>query len=191
MNFYNEMYDAQGAVRENYQAYAKWLAATPPERNRETRGDATSRPDRIREPWSGEPGMQRRTATPRASSEAPLQRPATPREGQRYPAPRNVQREMPERVQPEALPRARSYPQAAPAREPRPDGGGFVAPDRGTREPLRSAPPQGRGDMSQERDAQRSRRPTGGFPRGDTGEHGDRGARAGRGNPGRGDLDQL
>ncbi|HQY69938.1 MAG TPA: DUF3300 domain-containing protein [Pseudomonadales bacterium] len=182
-------------------------AATPPERYREARGDASSRPDRIREPrdsatsrperireprdtatarpesirepWPGEPGMQRRTATPRAS-EAPLQRPATPREVQRYPAPRNVQREMPERVQPEALPRARSYPQAAPAREPRSDGGGFVAPDRGTREPLRSAPPKGRSDMSQERGAQRSDS-AGGFPRGDRGDHGDRGTRAGRG----------
>ena len=30
--FYNEMYESAGPVRPHYEAYASWLAATPPER---------------------------------------------------------------------------------------------------------------------------------------------------------------
>jgi uncharacterized circularly permuted ATP-grasp superfamily protein len=32
MNFYNEMYDANGGVRAHYKGYEDWLKATPPER---------------------------------------------------------------------------------------------------------------------------------------------------------------
>ncbi len=32
MNFYNEMADAEGAVRAHYARYARWLEETPPER---------------------------------------------------------------------------------------------------------------------------------------------------------------
>lgn len=40
MNFYNEMYDANGGVREHYKGYAAWLAATPPERIERKRAEA-------------------------------------------------------------------------------------------------------------------------------------------------------
>ena len=38
--FYNEMYDATGALRPHYTAYAEWLAATPPERIARKRAEA-------------------------------------------------------------------------------------------------------------------------------------------------------
>ena len=38
--FFNEMYDAAGAVRSHYQAYADWLAATPEERIARKRAEA-------------------------------------------------------------------------------------------------------------------------------------------------------
>lgn len=40
MNFYNEMTDAAGNVREHYKGYADWLAATPPERIARKRAEA-------------------------------------------------------------------------------------------------------------------------------------------------------
>ncbi|MCE1240355.1 MAG: circularly permuted type 2 ATP-grasp protein [Azonexaceae bacterium] len=40
MNFYNEMYDADGSVREHYKAYEAWLKATPPERIERKRAEA-------------------------------------------------------------------------------------------------------------------------------------------------------
>ncbi len=40
ITFYNEMYDAAGAVRSYYRAYADWLAATPPERIARKRAEA-------------------------------------------------------------------------------------------------------------------------------------------------------
>lgn len=40
MNFYNEMTDATGGVREHYKRYADWLAATPPERIARKRAEA-------------------------------------------------------------------------------------------------------------------------------------------------------
>jgi len=40
MNFYNEMYDAEGSVREHYKAYEAWLKATPPERIERKRAEA-------------------------------------------------------------------------------------------------------------------------------------------------------
>ena len=40
INFYNEMYDATGALRPHYRAYADWLAATPPERIARKRAEA-------------------------------------------------------------------------------------------------------------------------------------------------------
>jgi uncharacterized circularly permuted ATP-grasp superfamily protein len=39
-DFYNEMYDAAGALRPHYRAYADWLAATPPERIARKRAEA-------------------------------------------------------------------------------------------------------------------------------------------------------
>ena len=39
-DFYNEMYDAAGALRPHYKGYAKWLAATPPERIARKRAEA-------------------------------------------------------------------------------------------------------------------------------------------------------
>ncbi len=39
-NFFNEMYDAAGALRPHYRAYADWLAATPPERIARKRAEA-------------------------------------------------------------------------------------------------------------------------------------------------------
>ena len=38
--FFNEMYDAAGAVRPHYRGYADWLAATPPERIVRKRAEA-------------------------------------------------------------------------------------------------------------------------------------------------------
>ncbi|MDR1708122.1 MAG: circularly permuted type 2 ATP-grasp protein [Candidatus Accumulibacter sp.] len=38
--FYNEMYDAAGALRPHYEAYAEWLAATPAERIARKRAEA-------------------------------------------------------------------------------------------------------------------------------------------------------
>ncbi len=38
--FFNEMYDAAGAVRPHYRGYADWLAATPPERIARKRAEA-------------------------------------------------------------------------------------------------------------------------------------------------------
>jgi len=40
MNFYNEMYDANGGVREHYKGYEAWLKATPPERIERKRAEA-------------------------------------------------------------------------------------------------------------------------------------------------------
>ena len=40
MNFYNEMYDAEGGVRSHYQSYADWLQATPGERIERKRAEA-------------------------------------------------------------------------------------------------------------------------------------------------------
>lgn len=40
MNFYNEMYDASGGVRAQYQGYEDWLKATPPERIERKRAEA-------------------------------------------------------------------------------------------------------------------------------------------------------
>jgi uncharacterized circularly permuted ATP-grasp superfamily protein len=40
MNFYNEMYDAQGGVRAHYKGYEDWLKATPPERIERKRAEA-------------------------------------------------------------------------------------------------------------------------------------------------------
>jgi len=40
ITFYNEMYDAEGALRPHYSAYADWLAATPPERIARKRAEA-------------------------------------------------------------------------------------------------------------------------------------------------------
>lgn len=40
MNFYNEMYEASGAVRPHYKAYADWLAATPSERINRKRAES-------------------------------------------------------------------------------------------------------------------------------------------------------
>lgn len=40
MNFYNEMYDANGGVREHYKGYEAWLTATPPERIERKRAEA-------------------------------------------------------------------------------------------------------------------------------------------------------
>ena len=39
-SFYNEMYDAAGALRPHYKAYADWLLATPPERIERKRAEA-------------------------------------------------------------------------------------------------------------------------------------------------------
>jgi uncharacterized circularly permuted ATP-grasp superfamily protein len=39
-DFYNEMYDAAGALRPHYRAYADWLTATPPERIARKRAEA-------------------------------------------------------------------------------------------------------------------------------------------------------
>ena len=39
-DFFNEMYDAAGALRPHYRAYADWLAATPPERIARKRAEA-------------------------------------------------------------------------------------------------------------------------------------------------------
>ena len=44
MNFYNEMYDAQGGVRGHYKGYEDWLKATPPERIERKRAEAVSFP---------------------------------------------------------------------------------------------------------------------------------------------------
>jgi uncharacterized circularly permuted ATP-grasp superfamily protein len=40
MNFYNEMYDANGGVREHYKGYEAWLKATPGERIERKRAEA-------------------------------------------------------------------------------------------------------------------------------------------------------
>lgn len=40
MNFYNEMYDAAGGVREHYKGYEHWLRETPPERIERKRAEA-------------------------------------------------------------------------------------------------------------------------------------------------------
>ena len=40
MNFYNEMYDAQGGVRAHYKGYEDWLKATPSERIARKRAEA-------------------------------------------------------------------------------------------------------------------------------------------------------
>ncbi|MBS1130682.1 MAG: Protein of unknown function bacteria N-terminal:Protein of unknown function [Proteobacteria bacterium] len=40
MNFYNEMYDANGGVRAHYKGYEDWLKATPPERIERKRAEA-------------------------------------------------------------------------------------------------------------------------------------------------------
>ncbi|WP_298398930.1 circularly permuted type 2 ATP-grasp protein [uncultured Azonexus sp.] len=40
MNFYNEMYDADGGVREHYKRYEAWLKETPPERIERKRAEA-------------------------------------------------------------------------------------------------------------------------------------------------------
>ncbi len=40
MNFYNEMYDANGGVREHYKGYENWLRETPPERIERKRAEA-------------------------------------------------------------------------------------------------------------------------------------------------------
>lgn len=40
MNFYNEMYDANGGIREHYKAYEAWLSATPSERIERKRAEA-------------------------------------------------------------------------------------------------------------------------------------------------------
>ncbi len=40
MNFYNEMYDANGGVRKHYKAYEDWLKATSPERIESKRAEA-------------------------------------------------------------------------------------------------------------------------------------------------------
>ena len=40
MNFYNEMYDAQGGVRAHYKGYEDWLKATPAERIARKRAEA-------------------------------------------------------------------------------------------------------------------------------------------------------
>ena len=40
MNFYNEMYDANGGVREHYKGYEGWLRETPPERIERKRAEA-------------------------------------------------------------------------------------------------------------------------------------------------------
>lgn len=40
MNFYNEMYDANGGVRAHYKGYEDWLKATPPERVERKRAEA-------------------------------------------------------------------------------------------------------------------------------------------------------
>lgn len=40
MNFYNEMYDANGGVRKHYKAYEDWLKATPAERIERKRAEA-------------------------------------------------------------------------------------------------------------------------------------------------------
>ena len=40
MNFYNEMYDAQGGIRAHYKGYEDWLKATPPERIERKRAEA-------------------------------------------------------------------------------------------------------------------------------------------------------
>ena len=40
LNFYDEMYDASGAVRPHYAAYEEWLASTPPERIARKRAEA-------------------------------------------------------------------------------------------------------------------------------------------------------
>ena len=40
MNFYNEMYDANGGVRAHYQAYEAWLKETPAERIERKRAEA-------------------------------------------------------------------------------------------------------------------------------------------------------
>ena len=40
MNFYNEMVDANGSVREHYKGYDDWLKATPPERIARKRAEA-------------------------------------------------------------------------------------------------------------------------------------------------------
>lgn len=40
MNFYNEMVDANGSVREHYKGYDDWLKATPPERIVRKRAEA-------------------------------------------------------------------------------------------------------------------------------------------------------
>ncbi len=40
MNFYNEMYDADGGVREHYKHYETWLKGTPPERIERKRAEA-------------------------------------------------------------------------------------------------------------------------------------------------------
>jgi len=40
MNFYNEMYDANGGVRAHYKEYEDWLKATPPERIERKRAEA-------------------------------------------------------------------------------------------------------------------------------------------------------
>ncbi|MGE5768720.1 MAG: circularly permuted type 2 ATP-grasp protein, partial [Betaproteobacteria bacterium] len=40
MNFYNEMTDAGGKVRDHYRGYEQWLQATPPERIARKRAEA-------------------------------------------------------------------------------------------------------------------------------------------------------
>lgn len=167
-----------------------YRASSPPERIREPQGGTTSRPEQIREPRRSEPGMQQRTVAPRAS-EAPVQRQATPLEVQRYPAPRNVQREMPQQSQPEPQPGGRSYPQAAPQHESRSGGGSFVAPDRGNRDPAGGGAMERRGDTGQQRQAEPRGQSFGTDSRHGGGDSGRGGADPGRGDRGNPRYERL
>jgi hypothetical protein len=108
-----------------------------------------------REPRNGEPRMQRRTARrARAKRRSSARRRRARRNATRRRA--TCSAKCPSACSPKRYRvRAATRRPRRPV-NPRPDGGGFVAPDRGTREPCDPPRPRAASDMSQERGAQRS-----------------------------------